>query len=153
MTAHDQRWMPNRTLAHLLAVGTLALAAGHAAAAPTVACKINAPTGAFLVSDTYEYRDRRSDVCFNAGLLVFSGSSVNLSGRTRCTDDPLGSHTTDYELPGTFTFDKSRCAASLTLAEGETLILMRLFFDKTGNRFRGSYFDDRGVGGIVGERQ
>ena len=150
--------MKNTKLIAAAAVASLmgygAAQAAAQTAAPSVACRIHVPSGTYLVSDTYEYKAGRSDVCYNAGLLVFSGSTVTLVGRTRCTDDNPGSHTSDYVIPGTFVFEKSRCAATATFAEGaDTIIEMRLFFEKTGLRFRGSYFDDRGVGGMVGERQ
>ena len=60
---------------------------------------------------------------------------------TNTFDRLSATHMTALEIPRA----ERKAALVEALAGARTL-----FFDKTGNRFRGSYFDDRGVGGVVG---
>lgn len=136
----------------LLSLCSCLLAEQSAAAA--VPCNFNSPGGSYVVTDVYEYLDRQT-VCYGGAQLVFdrAGRTATLVGRTRCTDDSPGSHTTDYELSAAVTFEKAKCAATMIFQEGEESIEMRLFFDRLGGRFKGSFVDSRGVGQILGERR
>ncbi len=152
-TLHDDRPHSSiRVLMAAMAAGFAVLAAPHALAAPPITCSISAPTSNYLYTDVYETYDRQS-VCYDAGVMVFGRGTVTIVGRARCTDDSPGSHPNDYEIPGTVVFDKNKCAASVTFQEGGTAVEARLFFDKAGTRFRGSFKDDKGVGNLIGERQ
>ncbi len=135
-------------------LGTLLLSADESASAVTVPCSISALSGNYLHTNLYEYFDR-STVCYDGGALVFAkgGATATLVGRARCTDDGARLDRADYEIPVTVRFDKSHCAATLTFDEGDQTGEIRIFFDKSGSKFRGSFYDTKGVGNFNGERQ
>ena len=128
--------------------------AARPAAAANVPCSVSAPSGNYLYTDIYEYFDR-STVCYDGGVLVFAngGATATFVGRARCTDDGARLDRADYEIPATVRFDKSHCAATLTFDEGDQTGEVRIFFDRSGSKFRGSFFDTKGVGNFNGERR